>query len=197
MGFSDFFKGFDKPKGKITMPTGIPSKPAVDEPKYLTIGGKKMLLAPAKDAPMKWKAGGFPFFRDEAQKIWVCLFKSNDANYGGSAYQMPKGHPDKGESPGEAAAREAMEETGIPERVLSKNRRKVDKFVFKGEISTYLQYVYVFPLDTKFPATTNNEGMGKWVNYEYALTVIRKDQRGFLKKAREEFIKYEKSNRST
>lgn len=160
MDFSSFFKS----KPKITMP-GKPN-------------------TPQKSIPMKWKAGGFPFYIDENGTYFVCLFKSNDPEYGGKAPQMPKGHPDPGEAPGQAAAREASEETGIPTRLLYKNRIQVAKTKFRGETSTYIMYVYAFPLDKKFPATTNDEGYGKWYNYEYALTVVRKDQKSFLKIAR-------------
>lgn len=190
MSFSDLVNKLMAPKAKITMPG--PMKNQSSTPKAPT------QQSPQDKVAMKWKAGGFPFYMDEKGKLYVCLFKSNDPVYGGKAPQMPKGHPDKGEAPGTAAAREAMEETGIPARILYKNRIQVLKTKFRGETSTYIMYVYAFPLEKKFPATTNDEGYGKWFEYEYALTVVRKDQKTFLKAARAAAKKYyAEDNRSS
>lgn len=191
MSFSNLVKQImGKPaKGKIIMPGPKSSTSPVAPYSQPTVPVKphqSSPLVPQKDAPMRWKAGGFPFYKDDKGKLYVCLFKSNDPLYGGKTPQMPKGHPD----PGQAAAREAMEETGIPTRLLYQNRIQVLKTKFRGETSTYIQYVYAFPLEKKFPATTNDEGMGKWYEYEYALTIVRKDQKPFLKAARAAAAKY-------
>ncbi len=196
MSFSDLVNKMmsGHTKGKISMPGVKSSDPKVapntPSPKLNTHTSSHPVTSPQVSGPMKWKAGGFPFYMNEKGKLMVCLFKSNDPLYGGKAPQMPKGHPDPGEAPGQAAAREAMEETGIPTRLLYQNRIQVGKVKFRGETSTYIQYVYAFPLEKKFPATSNDEGMGKWYDYEYALTVIRKDQKSFLKMARAAAVKY-------
>lgn len=134
-----------------------------------------------KKRKMRWKSGGFPYYIDsEDGQVYVCLFISNDSNYGGARPQMPKGTRDDNESPLETGSREASEETGIPTRALKKRAHLLVAKKFRGETSTYIQYAFGFPLDKPYSAKRNNEGRGLWFRMEDALRLIRKDQKAFL-----------------
>lgn len=133
-----------------------------------------------KPRPTKWKAGGFPMYKDDKGQLWVCTFVSNDKRYGGKRPQMPKGHPDAGESPLTVGAREASEETGIPFKALMKKPIQVSSKTFRGETSDYLMHVFAFELDQKYPTKPNKEGKGLWLKYEDALMSLRRDQITFL-----------------
>jgi len=140
---------------------------------------------------MKRKAGGFPVYIHPDGEISVCLFLSNDPEYGGDLPQLPKGHIDKGEGTNTAAARETQEETGIPLDALKKDYRLVTVRPFRGEASRYMMYVYAFFVDKKYPAKKNNEGRGLWLPLKKAKKIMRKDQRIFLKDLAE-FIRDER-----
>jgi len=127
-----------------------------------------------------WKAGGFPYFKDNNGQVYVCLFVSNDPYYGGVRPQMPKGHPDPGEKPVDAAAREASEETGISFKDLRKGAKPVTVKKFKGETSTYDMHVFGFALDKKARVYKNDEGEGIWLKIEDAYRDMRPDQKQFL-----------------
>lgn len=129
---------------------------------------------------LSWRSGGFPLYIDKKGIVYICLFISNNSMYGGSRPQMPKGHPDGNDTPLIAGSREVSEETGIPFDVLKKSAKLVGKQKFKGEVATYIQYVFNFFLDKQYKATKNNEGMGKWFNIKDALNEIRRDQKPFL-----------------
>jgi len=132
--------------------------------------------------PKKWKSGGFPWYRDvKTNQVYVCLFISNKATFGGFLPQMPKGHPDKGESPKKAGAREASEETGIPLVKMLKKPTKLLSQKFEGETHDYLMHTFAFELDKKYKAKKNKEGFGMWMTMEDGLTFIRKEQKVFLK----------------
>lgn len=133
----------------------------------------------------KWRAGGFPYYEDENGDIHVCLFISNDPNYGGPHPQIPKGNPDPGENASQAASREASEETGIPLTDLRKNAQLVIVRSFKGQVADYDIHVYSFKLDRKIPARTTEEGKGVWLSLDRAMSSMRKDQRIFLQDFKE------------
>lgn len=145
-------------------------------------GNTQKKYAPNLQKPRhtKWKAGGFPMYKDPKGQLWVCTFVSNNPRYGGKRPQMPKGHPDAGEKPVTVGAREASEETGIPFKALMKNPISVSTKIFKGETHDYLMHVYTFKLDQKYPTKPNNEGKGLWLKYEDALMSLRRDQITFL-----------------
>lgn len=136
-----------------------------------------------KKRPMRWKSGGFPYFIDpKTGDIFVCLFTSNDPDYGGKHPQMPKGTRDDSEAPVVTGAREAAEETGIPYDALKRKAHMIMNKKFRGETSTYIQYAFGFPLDKPYTAKKNSEGKGLWYRADDARKVIRRDQKVFLTK---------------
>jgi len=151
------------------------------------ISFKKYLKNKKNTKSSKWKAGGFPIYVDDNGVVNVCLFLSNNPVYGGARYQMPKGHPDKGDTPKMTATREAYEETGIPIDALKKKAKQVMKVNFKGQVSTYDQYVFTFELDKKYKPRKNDEGRGGWLIASVARKAIRRDQLPFLEAALKEF----------
>ena len=62
---------------------------------------------------MQIKAGGIPFVKIK-DKVHVCLFVSNNAEWGGPDPQLPNGGVDTGEKVIVAAMREAHEEISLP-----------------------------------------------------------------------------------
>lgn len=131
---------------------------------------------------MNWKAGGFPIYEDGDGKFHVCLFVSNDTEYGGLRPQMAKGHPDSDESSLEASVREVSEETGINPKHLALSATLVGVFEFTGQVSLYNQHCYYFKVNKKHKTKVNSEGYGKWFKIEDGIEHIRLDQRVFLER---------------
>jgi len=77
------------------------------------------------------KAGFIPYFKDNNGIIRMMFVMSSDSAYGGSRFQLAKGHIDKGESGLVAALREANEECGLKQSNLILSTVKVG---WKGEI---------------------------------------------------------------
>jgi len=62
-----------------------------------------------------YRAGMIPFFVDNNDNIQMKFMIPSDQKYGGGEPQFAKGRIEKGESPEEAAIREASEELGLRE----------------------------------------------------------------------------------
>ena len=137
---------------------------------------------------MKIKAGGIPFVKIK-DKIYVCLFVSNNAEWGGPDPQLPKGAVDKGEKIEVAAMREAHEETGISKFAITTSKiTKLAADVFKGQLEQYELHVYAFEILTKSPVKKNDEGVGLWLELSDAEKKMRKDQLKYLKLLKEKAL---------
>ena len=137
---------------------------------------------------MQIKAGGIPFVKIK-DKAHVCLFVSNNAEWGGPDPQLPKGGVDKGEKVIVAAMREAHEETGISKFAITTSQvTHLASDVFKGQLEQYELHVYAFEILTKSPVKKNDEGTGIWLELSDAEKKMRKDQLKYLKLLKEKAL---------
>ena len=88
------------------------------------------------------KAGFIPYAR-EGDKLLFMFMKSSDASFGGNAPMIAKGNIDPGETPKEAAIREAEEELGL---VRANLKTATVKEVWRGELTgqteSYVMVIY-------------------------------------------------------
>lgn len=133
------------------------------------------------EKPAQWRAGGLPFVQDRGQ-VWVCVFVSNDPQYGGSAPQLAKGQPNAHERPVEAAIREVSEETGIPPQLLGRRPFPLSiRTMIAWDAMPYDIHAYGFPMTRLYAPRPNAEGTGKWMPADQALRVMRRDHRVFVR----------------
>ena len=127
------------------------------------------------------KAGAIIFTRNP--KPLVLLIKSSNPMFGGTAWQLPKGQIDPGESPEEAGFREAKEEAGLLEAdVLNKSVLGNFKLRGQGE-SHFSKFLAVETHTAKVTGTYHFEtGASKWFTLEDAAKIIRHDQKPRLAK---------------
>lgn len=120
----------------------------------------------------KQKAGIVPFYfvNNEPHMMFM---KPSDEKYGGSKFQIAKGHIDKGENPLEAALRECNEELGLVESNIIW-LEKCGKFFGN-------HHIYVALLKTNssknFDQYTSETGEVTWMNEPSFLEVGREKHR--------------------
>ena len=127
------------------------------------------------------KAGAIIFTRNP--KPLVLLIKSSNPAFGGTAWQLPKGQIDPGETPDQAGYREAKEEAGLMDSDVLKVI-DLGTFTLKGMMETYgIHFQAVETHKPKVSGTYHFEtGETKWFTVEDAEKLIRKDQKQVLDK---------------
>lgn len=116
-------------------------------------------------------------------KPLVLLIKSSNPAFGGTAWQLPKGQIDPGESPDQAGYREAKEEAGLRDSDVVKIT-DLGTLTLKGMMETYaIHFQAVETHKPKVSGTYHFEtGETKWFTVEDAEKLIRKDQKQVLDK---------------
>ena len=127
------------------------------------------------------KAGAIIFTRNP--KPLVLLIKSSNPAFGGTAWQLPKGQIDPGETPDQAGYREAKEEAGLMDSDVLKVI-DLGTFTLKGMMETYgIHFQAVETHKPKVSCTYHFEtGETKWFTVEDAEKLVRKDQKQVLDK---------------
>jgi len=127
------------------------------------------------------KAGALIYCKNP--KPLILLLKSSNPMFGGSSWQLPKGHIDEGESPHDTGVREGKEETGLMNQDI-KDVHDIGIFTFTGMIETYeILFVGIETYQPKVSGKYHFEtGEIKWFTIEDAKRVIRKDQLQVLQK---------------
>lgn len=134
-------------------------------------------------------AGGFIFFIDSKNKLFVALLRDGD-----NKWVIPKGHIKEGEEPQETALREIREELSLDEDPEIVSFLSVSNYEFQLEDGSEHKkqvHMYVFKADRKFKIKPNkDEGLksAKWFLFEDALEKISFD-RDNLKKAKNVLMK--------
>lgn len=106
--------------------------------------------------------GIIPVYQQDGE-IYICAIK----NMKSGEWGMPKGSPEKGESPMETATRELVEETGITEFEIIDRKTLVERHTFEHEgailhkENTY--WVAKVPKMTEKPIELDARDM-KWIN---------------------------------
>lgn len=124
---------------------------------------------------------GAVLYRKEKEKICYLLLQHNK-NY----FNFPKGHPEKGEGPLEAAKREIFEETGIKDLRIIDGFEEKNNYFFKQNKKGIFKTAIFFLAETKEKRVIiSKEHTGyKWLCYKNALNVLRfKDLKNIIEKA--------------
>jgi 8-oxo-dGTP pyrophosphatase MutT (NUDIX family) len=127
-------------------------------------------------------AGGVVVRFDGGEPLFLVI-RDSYRNWG-----FPKGHLKRGEQPADAAVREVLEETGLPDVTV---RGPIDtinwRFVFRGR--AIHKICHFFLMDTTATTTEPQRSEGitacRWVDYDTALKLVPHDNaRGVLRRAR-------------
>lgn len=106
-----------------------------------------MRLAEIAKAPKK--AGLIPYIIEDGKPVFMFM-KSSDASFGGGAPMISKGHIDDGETPKEAAIREAEEELGLNRsNMIASTLKEVWHGEFVGQTETYVMVIYACQVKDK------------------------------------------------
>lgn len=106
-----------------------------------------MRLTEIAKAPKK--AGLIPYIIEGGKPVFMFM-KSSDASFGGDAPMISKGHIDDGETPKEAAIREAEEELGLNRsNMVTSTLKEVWRGELSGQTETYVMVVYVCQVKDK------------------------------------------------
>lgn len=124
-----------------------------------------------------FRAGGFPYYFKPNGELMVCLFISNNEDYGGKDPQIAKGAQENDETAEKTACREVAEETGIPEKYLS-DCHGVGAYRFRD----YDFHIFAFHTKMEIEVSKTEEGRGIWMTSKKALKDIRKEHKKYLQK---------------
>jgi 8-oxo-dGTP pyrophosphatase MutT (NUDIX family) len=117
-------------------------------------------------------AGGVVYRRTEDGARFL-LIRDPYENWG-----LPKGHLERGETPGEAALREVAEETGVPGLVLRQPLGTIDWFFREGNDLIH-KYCHFFLMETRSAETSPQleEGITEcvWLTLDEALRSLTYD----------------------
>jgi len=134
------------------------------------------------------KSAGIVIFRIEGIKPLFLLLHYEALNHRAEKnyWDLPKGHLEKGETPENAAQREAEEETGIKDLVLVDDFKKTIKYFFQFKGNNIFKFVtfYLAETETK-QVKISGEHIGyRWLPYEEALKELKfKNAKDILKAA--------------
>jgi 8-oxo-dGTP pyrophosphatase MutT (NUDIX family) len=127
-------------------------------------------------------AGGIVFRRLPEQPPEFLLIRDSYQKWG-----FPKGHLEEGESPGEAALRETMEETGLEALRLHGPIRIIDwHFRLRGRLIHKYCHFFLFECLEGEPRPQLDEGISdcRWLPLEGAMATLSYDNaRGVLRRA--------------
>ena len=120
-------------------------------------------------AKQETSAGGVVFRMAESEPLFLLIRDSYD-NWG-----FPKGHLEPGEHPEAAAAREVLEETGLPELVVRGEIETIDwYFRFRGRLIH--KVCHFFLMETSHETTSPQRAEGitacRWVPYDEAIDAV-------------------------
>lgn len=127
------------------------------------------------------KAGAIIFTRNP--KPLILLIKSSNPMFGGTAWQLPKGQVDPGETPEQAGFREAKEEAGLLEADVL-NKMVLGNFKLRGQgKGNFSKFLAIETHTAKVTGTYHFEtGETRWFTVEDAAKLIRHDQKPILAK---------------
>lgn len=108
-----------------------------------------------------YRAGFLPYHLNGDDKIEFLFMKPSDPEYGGSEFQMSKGKIDPGETPEQAAFREAKEELGLFKPNVIGDVKHLGNFLGRTEV-----YVGKIKDKNMFGDTTFETKETKWMTSE-------------------------------
>ena len=110
-----------------------------------------------------------PFSKqDEEWKVFVILHKK------GNHWGFPKGHPEKGEKPEEAARRELLEETGLNiDKLLTPHPISEEYTFYRNKEKVLKEAAYFLALVSGDPKLQQEEVReGRWLDFETAIQTL-------------------------
>ena len=128
-------------------------------------------------------AGGVVFRVADGRPLFL-LIRDSYQNWG-----FPKGHVEAGERPDEAARREVLEETGLPELTVRGAIDTIDwYFRFRGRLIHKVCHFYLMETTAEETAPQRAEGITacRWMPFDDAVEAVSYDNaRGVLRRAYE------------
>lgn len=144
--------------------------------------------------PREEKSAGTVIFRKENSTIkYLLLFKKYKTAY----YDLPKGNIEKGESPKQAALREAKEETGLTDlKFIPGFEEKIEWWYrFEGRLTKKTVTYYLAETKTEKVKISFEHLRPEWITLEKAEKLLRhKETKKLLRKAQEFVEKREKQS---
>ena len=132
-------------------------------------GGRSRARPPVR---IETSAGGV-VYRASEESVLFLLIRDPYQNWG-----LPKGHVERGETPGQAAVREVREETGLADVELREQLETIDWFFREGSDLIH-KYCHFFLMRTEVHATRPQleEGITEciWLPLEEALSTLSYD----------------------
>ena len=134
-------------------------------------------------AKQETSAGGVVYRMAQGEPLFLLIRDSYD-NWG-----FPKGHLEPGERPEAAAAREVLEETGLPELAVRGEIETIDwYFRFRGRLIH--KVCHFFLMETSHETTSPQRAEGitacRWVPYDEAIDAVSyANARSVLRRANE------------
>ena len=125
---------------------------------------------------------------DKGNKIYYLLLRYPSTTRGAKKdyWDLPKGHPEKGEKELDAVRREVEEETGLKDIEFIEGYKEWVKYFFKFQGKTIFKIVTFYLCKTKTKEVKiSGEHIGyKWLSYEEALKQLTfKNAKEILRKA--------------
>jgi len=129
----------------------------------------------------KPRAGLIPYYLDSRGNVFMLFMIPSDSAYGGSKPQIAKGKIDPGETPLQAAIREAHEELGLnPSNTFKIRKLGVETNPYKAGLHLYLAQV---KNPTKFDKFSNETAEIHWLTPEDFEFLGRKIHIPYVQKA--------------
>jgi len=140
------------------------------------------------------KSVGAVIFRKEGNKTCYLLLHYPSTKRGAKKdyWDLPKGHPEKGESEIETVKREVEEETGPKDIEIFTEFKETIKYFFKWQGKNIMKFVTFYLIETKEKEVKiSGEHIGfKWLPYEETLEQLTfKNAKEILKKANNFLLK--------
>ena len=148
--------------------------------------GAHLASRPMVDHDVQQVSAGGVVVRHQADRDEVCLILRD--RHGPRAWNLPKGHVERGEEVTAAALREVREETGLTGRILAPLTPISYRFSLKGDPTTYAKTVHFFLMRFADGDLSDHDAEvleARWMSLDEALAQLEhENERDVVREAR-------------